>query len=156
MKVLFMAATILMAFMLVSCNKETAFSTVPTALSLKPTTALTLLQNSWISSESVEIPYYGDSSWGWFGNGVFPYSISFSQTGIAVIYNSIDLSDDQWYDTCAYRLLADDSTLLFYQISDGVQTGSADTAKIRVINDSALVLYYIDAKAPTVADSFHK
>jgi hypothetical protein len=141
---------------LVSCNKESALSASSTLPAQIASTQLTLLENNWQSSEAVMVPYYGDSTFRWFGNQVFPVSINFNENGTSITYNSIDLTDDQWYDTCAYRLLPDGSTLLFYPISGGFQQAKADTAKIGVINDSTLVLYYFGTKTPCVADAFYK
>ena len=163
MKQVIAIALVLLGQSLTSCNKESVFSADKGASSTSSTlpaqiasSQLTLLQNNWLSSEAVMIPYYGDSSFGWFGNQVFPCSISFNGNGIAITYNSIDLTDDQWYDTCAYRLLSDGSTLLFYPISGGVQQAQADSAKIGVINDTTLVLYYLGTKTACVADAFHR
>jgi len=139
----------------ISCTKETT-SSLSTPYLQKESPTLNLLQNNWTTSESVEIPVYGDSSWGWFGNNVFPYSLNFDKNGTATTYNSIDLTDDQWYDTYAYQLLSDDSTLLFYEITNGTQSAHADTAKIMIISDSTLVLYYEGSKTPSVPDAFHR
>ena len=161
MKKVVVIALAFLAQNLVSCHKSTLLKSEP--LPAQSATAnLSLLQNKWISSEAVAIPYYGDSSYGWFGNYVFPYSIAFNKNGTAVTYNSVDLSDDQWYDSCSYRLFADDSTLVFYPIAGvSLQTWAQpmtkpDTAKIGIINESTLVLYYLGTKTASVADAFHR
>lgn len=47
-----------------------------------------------------------------------------------------------FYDTSKYNLLVDDSTILFYGISDGVITNVADTGYIGTLNDTLLVYYF--------------
>src|ERR1700722_12022606 len=104
----------LVGIMLASCSKETASSKTSKLPDQDTSSQLALLRNSWVSSEAVMIPAYGgDSTYGWFGNQVYPYSINFKQNGVSVNYNSIDLTDDQWYDSCAYQLLSDGTTILF-------------------------------------------
>jgi hypothetical protein len=152
-------ATAIFSFMMIStsCSKESASSlSSPTPFLQNASLTLTLLQHNWISSESVEIPVYGDSSWGWFGNNVFPYSLNFNKNGTATTYNSIDLTDDQWSDNYAYQLLSDDSTLLFFLLTNGTRSVHADTAKIMIISDSTLVLYYEGSKTASVPDAFHR
>jgi hypothetical protein len=117
MKPVAIIALALVGLYLASCHKEAASGTSITPPVQNPSPQLSLLQHNWISSEAVAIPYYGDSSYGWFGNSIFPYSLSFNKNGIATMYISIDLTDDQYYDSCAYRLLADDKTLLSTQES---------------------------------------
>jgi hypothetical protein len=147
----------LVGIMLASCSKETASSKTSTLPTQDASTQLALLQNSWLSSEAVMIPFYGgDSTYGWFGNQVYPVSINFKQNGVSVNYNSIDLTDDQWYDSCAYRLLSDGTTILFYPFSGGVLLTKADTAKIGLLNDSTLVLHYLGTKTACVPDAFHR
>jgi hypothetical protein len=161
MKKVVVIALAFLAQNLASCDKATLLKSAPLPAQTA-TSHLILLQNDWLSSEAVMIPYYGDSSYGWFGNYVFPYSLAFNKNGTAVTYNSEDLTDYQWYDSCTYRLLADDSTLVFYPIS-GVSRQSwaepmtePDTAKIGIINDSTLVLYYFGTKTACVSDAFHR
>ena len=156
MKQVVVIAFALVGVYLASCNKEAASGTDTTLPAQNYSTQLSLLQNNWISSEAVAIPYYGDSSYGWFGNYVFPYSISFSKSGTATMYNSIDLTDDQYYDSCAYRLLADEKTLLCYPFTGGVLSAKADTAIISTLNDSTLVLDFLGTKTACVPDGFHK
>lgn len=156
MKQVVVIAFALVGIYLASCNKEAASGTAKTLPVQNYSTQLSLLQNNWVSSEAVAIPYYGDSSYGWFGNYVFPYSISFSKSGTATMYNSIDLTDDQYYDSCAYRLLADDKTLLCYPFTGGVPSAKADTAIISTINDSTLVLDFLGTKTACVPDGFHR
>jgi hypothetical protein len=141
---------------LASCNKDADSGTPVTLPAQNPSAQLSLLQNNWLSSEAVAIPYYGDSSYGWFGNSIFPYSINFSKSGTATMYISIDLTDDQYYDSCAYRLLADGKTLLCYPFTRGVLSAKADTAAISTINDSTLVLDFPGTKTACVPDGFHR
>ena len=156
MKKVVTLALALVGLYLASCNKE-GVSATDIKLPVQTSSAqLSLLQNKWLSSESVMIPDYGDSSYGWFGNYVFPVSLSFGKDGTATMYNSIDLTDDQWYDSCAYRLLADSTTLLFYPIAGGIPATKADTATIGTINDSTLVLYFWGTKTASVPDAFHR
>jgi hypothetical protein len=156
MKPVVIFALALVGLYLASCNKDAASGTSITLPAQNSSAQLSLLQNNWISSEAVAIPYYGDSSYGWFGNYVFPYSVSFSKDGTATMYNSIDLTDDQYYDSCAYRLLADDKTLLFYAFTGGVLSAKADTATISTINESTLVLNFLGTKTACVPDGFHR
>ena len=162
MKQVLLIALAFLAQNLTSCIKESALSTAAPPPTQTASAQLTLLQNNWISSESVELPVYGDSSYGWFGNYVFPYSIAFNKNGTAVTYNSVDLTDEQWYDSCTYRLLADDSTLVFYPIAGvSLQAWASpmtkpDTAKIGLINNNTLILYYMGTKTACVADAFHR
>jgi len=156
MKPVVIIALALVGLYLASCNKEAASGTSITLPAQNPSAQLSLLQNNWISSEAVAIPYYGDSSYGWFGNYVFPYSISFSKNGTATMYNSIDLTDDQYYDSCAYRLLADGKTLLCYAFAGGVLSVKADTATISTLNDSTLVLDFLGTTTACVSDAFHR
>jgi hypothetical protein len=156
MKQLKVIALVLAGMHLASCRKGAPLSAASILPAQIGSTQLGLLQNKWLSSEAVMIPFYGDSSYGWFGDQVFPNIISFKQNGISVTYNSIDLTDDQWYDSCAYRLLSDGTTLLFYPYSRGVLLTKADTAKIGLINDSTFVLYYLGTKTACVADVFHR
>jgi hypothetical protein len=156
MKQVVIIALALVALYMASCKKNAASGTPITLPAQNPSAQLSLLQNSWKSSEAVAIPYYGDSSYGWFGNYIFPYSINFSKNGTATMYISIDLSDDQYYDSCAYRLLADDKTLLCYAFTRGVLSAKADTATISMLNDSTLVLGFPGTKTPCVPDAFHR
>jgi hypothetical protein len=152
--VIFISASV--GLFLASCNKNAASGTPITLPAQNPSAQLSLLQNNWKSSEAVVIPYYGDSSYGWFGNSIFPYSISFSKSGTATMYISIDLSDDQYYDSCAYRLLADNKTLLCYAFTGGMLSAKADTAIISTINDSTLILDFPGTKTTCVPDAFHR
>jgi hypothetical protein len=156
MKPVVVIAFALVGLYLASCNKDAASGTSITLPAQDSSAQLSLLRNNWISSEAVAIPYYGDSSYGWFGNYIFPYSISFGKNGTATMYNSIDLTDDQYYDSCAYRLLADGKTLLFYAFTGGVLSAKADTATISTINDSTLVLDFLGTKTASVPDRFHR
>ena len=154
-QVAFIASTLVGLF-LASCHKEAASGKNVTLLGQNASAQLSLLQHNWISSEAVAIPYHGDSCYGWFGNYVFPYSISFGKNGIATMYNSIDLTDDQYYDSCAYRLPTDAKTLLCYAFTNGVLSAKADTAIISTLNDSTLVLDFQGTKTACVPDSFHR
>jgi hypothetical protein len=156
MKLVVIIVAALVGLYLASCNKDAASGTPVTLPAQNPSAQLSLLQNNWLSSEAVAIPYYGDSSYGWFGNYVFPYSISFSKSGTATMYISIDLTDDQYYDSCGYRLLADGKTLLCYPFTRGVLSAKADTATISTINDSTLVLDFPGTKTACVPDGFHR
>jgi hypothetical protein len=75
MKQVVIIAFALVGVYLASCNKDAASGTAKTLPGQNTSTQLSLLQNNWVSSEAVAIPYYGDSSYGWFGNYVFPYPL---------------------------------------------------------------------------------
>ena len=156
MKQVVFVASALVGLFLASCHKEAASGKNKTLPAQDSSAQLSLLQHNWITSEAVAIPYHGDSCYGWFGNYVFPYSISFSKNGVATMYNSIDLTDDQYYDSCAYRLLTDARTLLCYAFSNGVLSSKADTAIISTLSDSRLVLDFQGTKTACVPDGFHR
>lgn len=105
--------------------------------------ALTLLQNNWTPI----------AIWIYFPDGneyqLLPsISVSFNSDGKVVVpYYVTDPSLPYPYLKLeylirGYQLLPDDSTLLFYQIVDGVQNTVVDTATISTLTNHLLVYYH--------------
>ena len=116
---------ILMIFFGTSCKKE---STLP----ISPT--LQLIQNDW-TVISVRIFFPNGSNYLLLNDNQH-----FRKDNLRITKSGGIISSS--LDTAKYNLLPDDSTLLFYQIRNGIQDNKGDTAFVKTITDHLFVYYF--------------
>ena len=114
---------------------------------------LILLQNKWTPI----------SSWIFFPNGTKyqllpPISVTFTSDRKEINQSYVGTPSGTIIqeDILAYQLLPNDSTLLFYNITNGVQATNADTATISTLTNHLLVYYSKENNFVNYIDSLQR
>jgi hypothetical protein len=116
-----------------------------------PSARLILLQNKWILSSLKAYPtrdFSGTDFIGVTGNGTDYYN--FRTNGKMYVY-ALSV-----YDTAAYKLMPNDSTLLVYGFNEGVKASVPDTAIIIKLTTDSLSWWHKNAAGDYAKFSFVK
>jgi len=127
-----------------SCKKE----------DISNTSTLFYLQNKW-TPISFRIYFPDGSNY----KLIPPISQSFTLDGNLLVENYVTTNSGtiiQEEIIAAYKLLPDDSTLLFYSVINGVQNKNADTSFISKISDELLVYYSLKDNIINSVDSLKR
>lgn len=130
--------TFISAILIISCTKEN-----PSSQSHR----LRLLQNDWTYISS-RVFVNGINTW-----NIYIHKLSFDANGNAVTTTIVNVNVYNYYK---YQLLQDDSTLLFFKVTNGIVSPTADTSTITTLNDSMLVFHSGDLSNNFVLDSLRR
>lgn len=117
----------ILTIIIISCSKENTSS---------KTHNLFLLQNDWTYISS-RIFMNGTNTY-----NLLVHKLSFNENGDAVTTTIVNVNVYNYYK---YQLLSDDSTLLFYPITNGIVSSTASPRIITTLNDTMLVFHFEDS-----------
>jgi hypothetical protein len=130
--------TFISALIIISCTKENTSS---------QSSRHRLLQNDWTYISS-RIFSNGTNTW-----NLYVHKLSFDANGNAVKTTIVNVNVYNYYK---YQLLPDDSTLLFFKVTNGIVNPTADTTTITTLNDSMLVFHSGNLSNLFVLDSLRR